>query len=51
MTNVGGTIQQHDEHLHQNEIDLFIISGSYRGHRQHTMYDIRRTTDNATGMA
>ena len=25
--------------------DILIISGSYGGHRRHTTYDIRRTTD------
>ena len=51
MTNVGGshkylrgTIQEHDEHLHQiYGFDILIISGSYGGHRRHTM-DVRRQT-------
>ena len=41
MTNVGGTIQEHDEHLHQI-FDILIISGSYGGHRRHMTDDGER---------
>ena len=31
--------------------DILIIPGNYGGHRWRNTYDVRRTTDNATGMA
>ena len=39
---LGGTIQEHDEELHQIWIGILIISGSYGGHRRHTTDDRQR---------
>ena len=36
MTNVGGTTQGQDKHLHKYGSDILIISGSYGGHRRQT---------------
>ena len=43
MTNVGGTIEEHDK-CTKYGFDILIISGSYGGHRQHTMGDRQWTT-------
>ena len=52
MTNVGGatnTLEAQSQNMMnictKYGFDILIISGSYGGHRRHTTYDRRRTTD------